>query len=113
MDSSDKLYFDKILTSLDGISSSLEGGAGTPETVIGRISNIEFGEAVYVGETGVQHITQFPINNISVVKNSLLAVSGTSGKFSGEENAELICIIGDTKFYYITQDFWIYGSGIE
>lgn len=26
MDSSDKLYFDKILTSLDGISSSLEGG---------------------------------------------------------------------------------------
>lgn len=83
--------------------------------MIGRISNIEFGEAVYVGETGVQHITQFPINNISVVKNSLLAVSGTSGKFSGEENAELICIIGDTdtKLYYITQDFWIYGSGIE
>lgn len=26
MDSSDKLYFNKILTSLDGISASLEGG---------------------------------------------------------------------------------------
>ena len=26
MDSSDKLYFDKILTSLDGINASLEGG---------------------------------------------------------------------------------------
>lgn len=39
MDSSDKLYFDKILTSLDGINASLGGGgAGTPETVTGFIS---------------------------------------------------------------------------
>lgn len=81
MDSSDKLYFNKILTSLDGISSSLEGG-GMETTTLTVINDVYFaGKFYYIGDSGNietytmegEHLFQ-----LSIKKYSFLCFSSTN-----------------------------------
>ena len=95
MDSSDKLYFDKILTSLDGISSSLEGGGdGTPETGMGLISaGITGWYVVYFNDANGPTKLNINANNIevSIQKNSYLCIDlQTNGLLSMSGDVELL-----------------------